>query len=315
MAGEAFIWRRDWCEFTEDFDDETFGKLFRAVQRHANGEENAVDGLPAVARIAFRFITKAIDRDMENFEKKSRAGKSHRGNQYARTEPDGTDWNKMEQAEPEAEHVGTEWNTLEQNGTEWNTEKAVPKCSSNPNPIPNPNPIHNPIPNPKRDGGGAKPPTAQERAPAREEAPTDPPPAPPASPPPKNPPPEQYADVDAELRSLLPERVVKVLPKLYTKAKERGLTGRDMCEWAAWWGQYGWRSKGKQVVNFVSCLHQWANHKRQFTENDNGTSTAGGHHRHQANHGGFDSSRPISTQRGRGWNPDDPCNTGTPLPF
>jgi len=121
-----------------------------------------------------------------------------------------------------------------------------------------------------------------------------------------------YQPVEAELRRLIPAHV-RSLAGIYFVAHEKALTGNDLIDWATYYAELGWRKpSGAYIEDFAASVSRWAVMKQTIKEKDNAkTRRIGGP---QGNNRRFDSSRPLSVQRVE-FDPNDPINTGEPLPF
>ena len=91
---DSFILYNSFYEPLRYLTDEQLGKLFRAIFNYTStGETTEEEDI----MVAFMFVKNQIDLDSKKYEtikkKRSQAGKNHKGNQYS----NGTNWNKMEQ--------------------------------------------------------------------------------------------------------------------------------------------------------------------------------------------------------------------------
>lgn len=113
---ESFVLFTEQKEILNKLSDEQAGKIFKAIFEYAtNGEipKDIKDDL--VLDIVFTTLKQTIDRNQEKWQeikqKRSEAGKKHKGNQYTNN---GTDKNEMEQMEQ-----------MEQNGTNGTNNVSV----------------------------------------------------------------------------------------------------------------------------------------------------------------------------------------------
>ena len=111
---ESFIFH---AEYIEDLPEEAKAQFLMYVYNY--GIHGTVPELTGFEKTAWIKIQRRIDTDIEQYEAtikaRSEAGKKHTGNQYTRAkqnqeEPQSSD-------SPEVEQSGTEWNKMEQNGT------------------------------------------------------------------------------------------------------------------------------------------------------------------------------------------------------
>lgn len=105
------------AEYIEDIPEEAKAQFLMYVYNY--GIHGTVPKLTGFEKTAWIKIQRRIDIDLEQYEAtikaRSEAGKKHTGNQYTRAkqnqeEPQSSD-------SPEVEQSGTEWNKMEQNGT------------------------------------------------------------------------------------------------------------------------------------------------------------------------------------------------------
>ena len=105
---DSFIFHKDWYNALSQLDNNLRLELYDAIMRKAFYSE--APSLSSMGSLAMSFIEPQIERDFDKWldirEKRSNAGKKHRGNQYS----------LLEQAEQD-ETNGTSVPTLEQNGT------------------------------------------------------------------------------------------------------------------------------------------------------------------------------------------------------
>lgn len=105
---ESFIFHKDWYNAISQLDKDLRLELYDAIMRKAL--YNKPPSLSPMGNLAMSFIEPQIERDFDKWldirEKRSNAGKAHRGNQYS----------VMEQTEHKQTN-GTSVPTLKQNGT------------------------------------------------------------------------------------------------------------------------------------------------------------------------------------------------------
>lgn len=97
---KSIVFYKDWWEACKGSPAELKEELYDAIFDYAfNG---ALPQSPAIA-IAFNIIKMRIDADVNKWaeirEKRSEAGKKHKGNQYTQKKQNGTKWDKMEQTQ------------------------------------------------------------------------------------------------------------------------------------------------------------------------------------------------------------------------
>lgn len=105
---ESFIFHKDWYNAISQLDKDLRLELYDAIMRKALYNEPPL--LSPMGNLAMSFIEPQIERDFDKWldirEKRSNAGKSHKGNQYS----------TLEQTEHKQTN-GTNVPSLEQNGT------------------------------------------------------------------------------------------------------------------------------------------------------------------------------------------------------
>lgn len=112
---KSFVFYRDWYDAICGLDDKTAIEVVRLIVSCALGED--YESKDKTANSIMCVIRPQIERDIEKWsdvkEKRSIAGKKHKGNQYSRQDNNGTNVPAMEQME----QVSQGWNKMEQNGT------------------------------------------------------------------------------------------------------------------------------------------------------------------------------------------------------
>ena len=85
---ESFIFHKDWYNAISQLDKELRLELYDAIMRKAFYSEPP--SLSSMGNLAMSFIEPQIERDFDRWldirEKRSNAGKSHKGNQYKKVE-------------------------------------------------------------------------------------------------------------------------------------------------------------------------------------------------------------------------------------
>ena len=112
MAKNSFILYHDQKEVIDELDDEQAGKLFKAIYEYNTTGKMELTGALKIIFIPFKT---AFDRNDEKWdeiaERRSEAGKKHKGNQYTRKKENGTN--------------GTSVPKMEQNGTNGTVSVSV----------------------------------------------------------------------------------------------------------------------------------------------------------------------------------------------
>lgn len=116
---ESFIFHKDWYNAISQLDKDLRLELYDAIMRKAL--YNEPPSLSPMGNLAMSFIEPQIERDFNKWldirEKRSNAGKAHKGNQHTASE-------QMEQMQTKGTNVPSV-STLEQNGTNGTVSVSV----------------------------------------------------------------------------------------------------------------------------------------------------------------------------------------------